>query len=452
MDFLKDLALPQSTEHYHLVVLLAAISSMVFIPYVTFVLGSTVMSLWYERRGRAEQNKLFISFARTLSEIALYSKSLVGFLAIIPGLSLVFSYAQMVQGTPALSVGVAGFGFIFLLAGCILLYSHKYTFHVQEILDKYRGLAGKVHSDDSSLDEYEAGNARVHFPSGTYGVIFLAISVFLYGAAVRITADPTSWSSIDSLFALLLSGTAWLQFLLLLSLSAGVTGIGILFFTFGWTDMVANAGENYRVLARKVAGKLIVVSLITMPVFLLAGLGMASGVSLSGPMFGLIGGALLFFFLAAHFVYGFIRTKSVDSVSYGLFTFLVAAVLIVLSDHVAIGSATKSHAATLAFAHDKATEELKVKLGVGLPSMTGAEIYDAKCSACHLFDTKKVGPPYNVVLKKYLGKKAEMVAFVLNPVKVDPAFPSMPGQGLRPAEADSIVSFLLAKYASTHGK
>ena len=45
MDFLKELALPQSLEHYHLVVLLAAISSMVFVPYVMFVLGSTIAGM-----------------------------------------------------------------------------------------------------------------------------------------------------------------------------------------------------------------------------------------------------------------------------------------------------------------------------------------------------------------------------------------------------------------------
>jgi cytochrome c len=79
--------------------------------------------------------------------------------------------------------------------------------------------------------------------------------------------------------------------------------------------------------------------------------------------------------------------------------------------------------------------------------MTGEDIYNAKCSACHLFDQKKVGPPYNTVIPKYLGKKDQLIAFVLNPVKVDPAYPNMPNQGLRPAEADSIASFLLRKFS-----
>jgi cytochrome c len=55
-------------------------------------------------------------------------------------------------------------------------------------------------------------------------------------------------------------------------------------------------------------------------------------------------------------------------------------------------------------------------------------------------------------LPKYGGKKDQLVAFVLNPIKKDPAFPPMPNQGLKPAEADSIVSYLLRKLGSVDAK
>ena len=111
----------------------------------------------------------------------------------------------------------------------------------------------------------------------------------------------------------------------------------------------------------------------------------------------------------------------------------------------AIGNATRGHSARLAYLHDKETELLKSRLGVAAPAMTGEDIYNGKCSACHLFDQKKVGPPYSLVLPKYGGDKARLVAFVLNPVKIDPAYPPMPNQGLKPAEADSVVTYLLGR-------
>jgi cytochrome c len=97
--------------------------------------------------------------------------------------------------------------------------------------------------------------------------------------------------------------------------------------------------------------------------------------------------------------------------------------------------------------YDKNTEELKTKLGIAMVVMTGEDIFNAKCSACHLFDQKKVGPPYNETIPKYNGDKAKIMAFVLNPSKINPAYPPMPNQGLKPAEADSIVSYLLSKVA-----
>jgi len=92
-----------------------------------------------------------------------------------------------------------------------------------------------------------------------------------------------------------------------------------------------------------------------------------------------------------------------------------------------------------------------MKLGIALVVLSGQEIYDAKCSACHLFDQKKVGPPYKTVIPKYEGKKAQLLAFILNPVKVDPAYPNMPNQGLKPAEADSIATYLLTRFAPAKG-
>jgi cytochrome c len=62
-----------------------------------------------------------------------------------------------------------------------------------------------------------------------------------------------------------------------------------------------------------------------------------------------------------------------------------------------------------------------------------------------MFDQKKVGPAYKNVIPKYQGKKTDLIRFVLNPQKVDPAFPPMPSQGLRPAEADSIATYLMKK-------
>jgi cytochrome c len=166
-------------------------------------------------------------------------------------------------------------------------------------------------------------------------------------------------------------------------------------------------------------------------------------------LYGFAGVALILLFLAAQYVYAFMRDSHPRYLNSAVYTLAVSFVFLSVNDQVAIHNATTVEAAYLAYRYDLATEELKSKLGVAAAALTGEDIYNGRCSACHLFDSKKIGPAYKNVIPKYAGKKDQIIAFVLNPVKKDPAFPPMPNQGLKPAEADSIVSYILKRLGST---
>jgi cytochrome c551/c552 len=76
----------------------------------------------------------------------------------------------------------------------------------------------------------------------------------------------------------------------------------------------------------------------------------------------------------------------------------------------------------------------------------GAGIFTGRCSACHGWDQRIVGPSYNSVLPKYTGDLEGLQAFIRKPVKIDPAYPAMPSQGLRRAEARSVAAYLLTEF------
>ena len=78
---------------------------------------------------------------------------------------------------------------------------------------------------------------------------------------------------------------------------------------------------------------------------------------------------------------------------------------------------------------------------------SGEEIYQIVCSTCHKFDEKLVGPPYNKVLTKYEGKMDQLIEFIKNPVKVDPAYPPMPNFALKTAEAKNIAEYIMAQHS-----
>jgi len=156
--------------------------------------------------------------------------------------------------------------------------------------------------------------------------------------------------------------------------------------------------------------------------------------------------------LSAQFVYAYAKEPQPRHTASALFVFAFALALFGANDQVALYNATKGQAALLSSRHDLETENLRARLGVAGVVLTGEDIYNGRCSACHLFDQKKIGPAYKDVIPKYAGSKEKIMTFVLNPVKINPAFPPMPNQGLKPAEADSIVSYILRRLGTGGAK
>ncbi len=211
--------------------------------------------------------------------------------------------------------------------------------------------------------------------------------------------------------------------------------------------LTAGAAE----LARRDGIRLSIASMLVQPAVIVGTLATSPIAGLSGTAFALSGAALLLFFLSAHFVHAYRSEPRAGYAAYAFYALAIGVILLVTRDQLAISNATRDHSLRLVAAYEKELEGLKAKYGVALAkALSGQEIYDAKCSACHLFDARKVGPAYKDVIPKYAGKKADLLAFIMNPRKVDPAFPSMPNQGLRPTDADSIASFLLAKFAPSN--
>jgi cytochrome c len=110
----------------------------------------------------------------------------------------------------------------------------------------------------------------------------------------------------------------------------------------------------------------------------------------------------------------------------------------------AFGNSIKPHLYTVT----QKAEELKKEIEGKTISTTGVDpeaIYNTKCIACHKFDVKLVGPPYQETVPKYAGDVKKLAEFIYNPQKINPAFPPMPNQGLKQKEADAMAQWLIKK-------
>lgn len=237
MDFLKDAALPQSAEHFHLLLLILNLVYVVLFPYLGFLLGSAVLSLWCHRKGREKDQALYLRLSWELIETPLHNKTIPVFFGILPALSLVFVYAQLLQSTPAISVGLMGYGFLALLLAATLLYTYKYTFRLGDILNHYKALLSEKSAraaGTTGIVDYTNSNAGANLKAGRNGTILLFAAAFLCIAAVTVAGDPGNWMEIDSVFDLFLLPDLLVRYFQFISLAFGITGIGILFFHFGW--------------------------------------------------------------------------------------------------------------------------------------------------------------------------------------------------------------------------
>ncbi len=73
----------------------------------------------------------------------------------------------------------------------------------------------------------------------------------------------------------------------------------------------------------------------------------------------------------------------------------------------------------------------------------GEALFNRKCTICHRFDQRLVGPPLDSVLPKYRGDRQKLQAFLRKPSKIDPDYPAMPNLNLTEQETAALAEFLL---------
>jgi cytochrome c len=168
--------------------------------------------------------------------------------------------------------------------------------------------------------------------------------------------------------------------------------------------------------------------------------------ALSFGMFGITSAALVILLFVSSLFYFMIKESNDAYRTWILYLFIVVFALLIIKDQYSFDTATKLHSEILAANYDAYEKKLNESLGIAAVKINGADIYNGRCIACHSFDHRVVGPPYNETLPQYAGKKADLVKFILNPVKKNPAYPAMPNQGLKPNEAEAVADWLLQNY------
>jgi len=440
MDFLDKLVLPQSAEHIQLINYLMIVIFFLFIPYIGILFVSSILSLVYRRRGLKESNPVYVKYASAIIKIPTINKSVGVILGIVPFLTIAFMISQIMHGTSTFILEFLLAAFLLGTAGVILIYTYRYTLDFEGIDQKFKEKLNDEETDED-IKRTSIGNYNLSNKSGLWGVLSLAAALWLLITATTMAINPSLWTA-DSIYVL----TSWkvmVYFFQFLALSAALTGAALLFAFFYWEGGM-KVDRELGVLIQKTGLHLTFWGALALPLLMLFSLFSLNTNFLSGGVFTFSVIALVLLLLTYIFVYGIIKDKNIKLSGPVFFLILFTAFALIIKDQMAMSNATEHNAVVM----DAQFQQylLSIRGDRGTAEVNGKEIFDVRCSSCHRFDQRLVGPSYKDVLPKYEGKADQLVGFILNPDKVNPEFPPMPNPGLKPNEAKAVAEYIMQAY------
>lgn len=451
MNFFDSVVLPQSAEHIELLHYLMILIQFLFIPFLSVILVGTFLSLMYRKKGLKENNSLFIQFSKDVLETISVSKSLGAALGFLPVITSILIYAQLLHKSNSSALVILIVALPLVVLGFLLTYTFKYYLSLNELFIEVEQTSQLDTEVKNKVGKFGFTSNRLAVRSGLIGLAFLAVGSWYYISAVSSAVLTDFWktgSQVSILFSLQ-SIVSFIQFLLL---AFALTGGAILFGFFYWEGSKKDISEEYKSFVKKISLTMILVSLILLPAVLFVNNLLLPQNTLSGAIFIYLIIALLLIFICYHLLYAISKTSNLKLSGQLFFILLFVVLALLIKDQMAMSNSTKMHSAVLSIEFDKYLAEMKGENISTIKVRTGEEIFTVVCSACHKFDEKLVGPPYNQVLTKYEGKMDQLVGFILNPVKVDPAYPPMPNQGLRREEAKNIAEYIMAQHLKSTPK
>ncbi len=442
MEFLDKLVLPQSAEHIQLLHYMLMLILFLFVPFISVVFGGTFLSYSFRKKFNKTGDKTFLRFAKDTVQLLTVNSYTGLILGIVPLLTLILIFAQLLHTTTFPTVSDLALAFFLISVGLISVYVYRLSFALKIVFDSVEAKSSDEMAKQELSNYYEK-TSKLSDNSVRLGIIFLFIGMWIFTGALTSAVYFDVWKS-SSFFATLFSAKVLVNFLIWICISFSLTGVTLLFLFLFWKKEELNVKEDYKEFVVKLSSRYALYYSLPIPVFILLNISLLPDSLLSGSMFAYTALALVMLFLSLNFVYLTYYKKQHGYAPYLFFTFLFAVLSLIVKDQVTISNATKYHSVILSTEYDKVLAELR---GTGSEvQINAAELYQVRCAACHKFDQKLVGPAHLEVLPKYEGKEAQLVAFIRNPVKVDPAYPPMPNPGLKPAEAEAVAKYLLEEY------
>ena len=426
MNLFDSLLSVPRADHLQIAKYIVIVMSLLFIPYISILFGTTLFSLGFSVRGKFEENSLFTKFSKDLVDKLFGNWATALVMGVFPVVTMLISFSQMLYGTTA---NVSQYFLVLLInvaVAVLITFLYRKSF---------------VNREKSFL---------VHVLLGLAALGGLKATFFIFSSTLSLVLFPERWSLIQSVVPLTFDWIVVARFSHFMMAALAMTGAAILFFFFNWMGGKKDMTTEYSDYVRKFGGGIALGMSIVSTIFLLwyfitlPVMAKSYGVFISG-MIGVI--VLL---IVCYYAYALLRDAQVKHGKSVFGFFMLFFLIVLINDNIARENSLHYQNYALNILHLEKMQQIEndraERGGAEASIELGQQIYNSKCVACHQFEQRVVGPPYNSVLPKYEGDMEKLKQFILNPVKVNADYIAMPNQGLKPHEAESAAMFLMKEY------
>lgn len=451
MEFIDELVIPATANHVLLIKYMLMISLLLFIPYLGMLLGATFLSTRYAKKGEVEGNKNYKRFAKDVIEKLTITQGAELALGAIPVLSALFAYAQLLYLSKTITVSIMALAAIIFIVAFVFVYKYRNTFKIESILKSYKKFVNKdaLEGDSETLgeiEEFEEKNTNMNASSGSVAKWLLLTGAYLFAGTMALASSPNKWEHTGNILQVIFSSQSFFSFLALLSLSGIITGGAIMFYFFQWNGGLKDMTEEYAATVKKIAGSVALISSIMFPLMLIFTYIYLPSEAVTPTVFYYFIMVLVISLILGNYIYSMAKNSDTRYATVIFMMILLLVTFNILKDQAAFGNAIQTNLEEV----NKVAEEHEKEAKNKTLQTTGIDpqaIFNQKCSACHKFDVKLVGPAYQQTVPKYNGDVQKLAAYIFNPQKIDPAFPPMPNQGLKKKEANAMAQWLIDKVA-----
>ncbi len=433
MNIFDLVAIPNNETTLRLFELLLFLGSSIFLTYIAVFWGSLLNAIYYHRKAWKTKDlnyfqiaKEYIHFVNT-NNIALY-----GF-GLFPFVGIAFIFVQFTPDNIKVINTLLVLAALLLGLGLFLSRIYKHFIHQAQT------------PEAEFTSQFYFRNFPINYVATAVLVIFVAVWTFI--GAIVITTNPANYLEPLSYIDMFFSPSTIFRLLVFFLFSVLISNLGFIFFNF-LSEERENQPPKFENSDKFIQNTLArsLVFAVFIPIFLLVVYALTPNTAVTFSYYFVFTISIIILLVALVLNFYSYRTLDLNFAKYSFFIFVGFMVAYVGTETFLFSTANKVQEFKIAKKYEVFHTEMLASMGRGGIEINGEEIYKAKCVACHAFDQKVVGPAHKDVLKKYGDRKADMVKFVLNPIKVDPAYPPMPNQGLKPKEAEAVVEYLYEHY------